>query len=195
MAFVKNLLGGVIIMVFATLVGVAQNAVRSDPITLFPKISTPAVGTTALPGNASSEMIGEEMLADEGSLDPTSSDVTPAELAAGELSTLRVKAVMDAGAVTIIDARGNGEYAQGHIPGALNIPYENFVEYYKNLDFVPIDAIVIIYCRSVTCDLSDNLAQELRLMGYEKVLLYRGGWQEWSEAGLPTEVDTPSESQ
>ena len=95
----------------------------------------------------------------------------------------------------IIDARTAHEYAEGHIPGALNVPYDEFVDYYADLiDRVPMDATVIAYCKSVTCDLSDLLAQELKLAGYERVLLYRGGWDEWTEAGFPAAVG-PSETE
>ena len=38
MDLVKNLLGGIVIMLVATLIGVAQNAARSKPMTLFPKL-------------------------------------------------------------------------------------------------------------------------------------------------------------
>ena len=66
------------------------------------------------------------------------------------------------------------------------VPYDKFIDYYdKIMDYVPMDSAVIVYCTSVTCDLGDKLATELQLMGYEKVVVYRGGWEEWSEAEYP----------
>ena len=38
--FAKNIIGGAIIMAAALIVGIAQNAVRSDPVKLFPKVRT-----------------------------------------------------------------------------------------------------------------------------------------------------------
>ena len=112
------------------------------------------------------------------------------ELAVGEVSKERLRVVLDTGTAILIDARGESEFAEGHLPGALNIPYENLFDHTATLDYeVPRDATVIVYCTSVTCDLGDKLARELRLMDYERVVLYRGGWDEWSEAGYPTETD------
>ena len=183
MTFAKNLVGGAIIMVIALIVGVAQNAVRSDPVKLFPKMRTPAPASSA--ANATTHPAENDTASGKV---VTSQYVTEEELAAGQVSMARVRTIMEAGTAIIIDARVAEEFAKGHLPGALNIPIYDFVEYYSQLDErVPIDAAVIVYCQSVTCDESANLAQELRLMGYESVVVYRGGWDEWSEAGLPTE--------
>lgn len=192
MTFVKDLIGGMVIMGLATVVGITQNAVRSDGIKLFPRVAKPAAPTASAYNNAT-EGVGEQEPAGEIIL-ATSPTVTPEELAAGELSKERVKIVMEAGTAIIIDARGEAAYAEGHIPSALNIPYDRFTDYYADLEtHVPLDATVIVYCTSLTCDLSENLAQELRLMEYANVVLYRGGWDEWSEAGYPTETGVPEE--
>jgi len=179
MNFAKNLIGGLVIMVFAGVIGIAQNAVRGNPFRLIPpNIATPAssVADETTP-TAAETPVGET---------DASPEITAAELAGGELTKERVLIIMEAGTAIIIDSRAEGEYAEGHIPGALNIPTDNFYDY--DVDgLVPVDAAVIVYCRSVTCDLSDKLAQEMRLMGYENVVVYRGGWDEWSEAGFPSE--------
>jgi rhodanese-related sulfurtransferase len=173
-------------MVAATLIGVAQNAVRSNPLNLFPKVQTPRP-TPPSPVNPATDAAPAAEPGLAGAVTPL--EVTADEIARGELSKERLRLVMDAGTAIIIDARGESEYAAGHVRGALNIPYESFTEHYKELEeYVPMDATVICYCQSLTCDLSDRLAQELRLMGYEKVVLFRGGWQEWSEAGFPSEA-------
>ena len=185
MNFAKNLIGGLIIMVFAGVIGIAQNAVRGNPFRLIPlNIATPApsAATDATPAVADASAEAETPA---GEVD-ASPEITAVELAAGELIMERVRIIMETGTAIIIDARGEGEFAEGHLPGALNIPTDNFYDY--DVDgLVPIDASVIVYCRSVTCDLSDRLAQELRLMGYQNVVVYRGGWDEWSEAGFPLE--------
>ncbi len=183
MTFAKNLIGGAVIMVVALIVGVAQNAVRSDPVKLFPKMRTPAPASST--ANAATHSTENETASEEVI---KSQYVTEEELAAGELSMARMRTIMETGTAIVIDARVAEEFAKGHLPGALNIPIYDFVEYYSHLDErVPMDAMVIVYCQSVTCDESGNLAQELRLMGYERVVVYRGGWDEWSEAGLPVE--------
>jgi 3-mercaptopyruvate sulfurtransferase SseA len=53
---------------------------------------------------------------------------------------------------------------------------------------VPTDAQVVCYCRSVTCDFSDLLATEMKVIGYQSVSVFSGGWDEWTKAGYPTET-------
>ena len=204
MNFVKDLIGGIAIMIVATLIGVAQNSVRSRPITLFPRVPSTTrdvTKTTPPPSTDASGRMSTGVTPDVTSAgDPVpleaSDEVTADEFAAGELPKERVRAIMEAGTAFIIDARSSHDYAGGHIPGALNVPYENFIDYYADLlDRVPMDATVVTYCRSLTCDLSDNLAQELRIAGYERVLLYRGGWDEWTEAGFPVELVAPGDGE
>ncbi len=197
MSFLKNLFGGAIIIAIATVIGVAQNSARSKPVTLFPKVakkiartadtSQPSEKTSARsPGVASAGETKKGRTAGEAEV--SSGPVTDNEYAAGELGKDRLRALLEAGSIVLIDARSAHEFEEGHLPGAINIPFDNFVDYYNDLvDLVPMDADVVAYCRSVTCDLSDNLAQELQLAGYERVLVYRGGWQEWTEAAYPTE--------
>lgn len=175
MRFVRDLVGGVAIIVASSIVAVAQNAVRGNPVTLI--LNVPTSSTAPAPS---------EPAVQDGDASPSPGEHAPHP---GDLTKEQVKEMMESGTIIIVDARSEHEYEDGHIPGAVNIPYEKLVEYSQTLNNnVPLDATVVCYCRSVTCDLSDNLAQELRLMGYENVLLYRGGWDEWSEAGYPGET-------
>ena len=184
--FVKNLIGGLLIMLVATLVGIAHNAARSNSMVLIPKVWRP-VATTE---QASTPAESEEMEAKDPP-QPVEGDITAGEYGRAELSKERVKALMTTRKIILVDARSEHEFEEGHLPGAINIPYESFVDYYDQLiNNVRMDADVVAYCRSLTCDLSDHLAQELRLAGYEKVLLYRGGWDEWTEADYPVEGAT-----
>lgn len=188
MNFLKNLIGGGAVLLFALIVGIVQNTVRSTPVKLIPRVPPVAASTGAekpsKPGPGTKPNIHPP--ADPGHPGPGA--VTDEEIAAGEVTKERVKAVAELGSAIILDARSEGEFAEAHIPGAINIPYKNFVDYFDRLtDLVPMHGTVICYCRSVTCDLSDNLAQELRLAGYEKVVVYRGGIDEWTEAEYPVE--------
>lgn len=184
----RNLVGGAAVLLFALIVGIVQNTVRSNPMKLIPRVPATETGTTdptAKPGPNSKPYIHPK--ADPGLPGPGA--VTADELAAGEVAKERVKAVLELDSAVIVDARSEGEFAEGHIPGAINIPYESFVDYFDTLtEFVPMQATVICYCRSVSCDLSDNLARELRLAGYDKVVVYHGGIDEWTEAGYPVET-------
>jgi len=48
----------------------------------------------------------------------------------------------------IIDVREPFEYADGHVDGALNIPPSTMMDGAKELDIVPKDAHIIVYCRT-----------------------------------------------
>lgn len=187
MRFLKSLAGGVGIMAVATLIGVAQNAARSRPLKLITRVAAVHQQGTA-PQGADSTSGTPQPARGAGEEAAVSGPITSDEYARGEIAKEHVKSLLASGAVNCLDARSPSEFAEGHLPGAINIPYEQFVDYYDQIvDTVPLDGDVIVYCRSVDCDLSDHLAQELRLMGYEKVLLYKGGWLEWTEAGYPVE--------
>lgn len=85
--------------------------------------------------------------------------------------------------VSIIDARDRSSYEGGHIPGSLHLDAED-VERDANaggevLGQVPRANVVVVYCSGGDCDLSMRLARNLVAKGYEKVLVYEGGWTEW----------------
>ena len=46
---------------------------------------------------------------------------------------------------------------------------------------------IMVYCSEATCDDSELLAKELYLLGFTKLLVFKGGFAEWSGAGLPVE--------
>ena len=103
-----------------------------------------------------------------------------------QIQTSKVKAFFDARAATIIDAREPAEYAEGHIPGAINLPYEQAatdMELLENFDAKGMP--IIVYCGGGTCEVSMNLGFSLVSAGKKKVLVYMGGWPEWVTAGYP----------
>ena len=127
--------------------------------------------------------IGDTLIA----TDSVAADTTHA-LAEGAISLAEMKRLFDEGSVIILDARDASEYEQGHIPGAINIPYDRIPEYFDVLNSqVPTDAHVVVYCRSLTCDFSDQLATELKIIGYQNVSVFSGGWEQWTTAGYPIE--------
>ena len=165
-SFLKELTGGILLMIVATVVGVAVNAVRPNGVALIQK------------GQAVSTAQHAE------------SDSTAAEapLAEGAISIEQMKEIFDAGTATIIDARSTTEYEEGHIPGSINIPHDRIPEFMDVLNSeVAMEAHVVCYCRSFTCDFSDLLATELKIIGYQNVSIFSGGWDEWTKAGYPTE--------
>ena len=90
----------------------------------------------------------------------------------------------------VIDARGSFFYGEGHVPGALNISREGF-----QADYARFEArlrahqaeTIAIYCSGADCRDADLVADALASLGYRKLLVYREGWEEWSQSGLPQE--------
>ena len=164
------LMGGIVVIAIAAVVGVAHNVVRSHPVKLVQSVE--AVSTA------------QKHADDEGAAGYAD---TGGELPEDAVSLERMKEIFDEGVAMIIDARAPGEYEKGHIPGSLNVPYDRLPDYLETLEFVPKEELVVCYCRSLTCDFSDHLATELKLMGYEKVVVFTGGWDAWTEADYPAE--------
>ncbi len=84
--------------------------------------------------------------------------------------------------VTIVDVRLPSDYAQGHIPGAINLPKGKW----HTLQGVRKDRPAVLYCYSQTCKLAAAAAMELASQGIT-VLEMEGGFPAWTDSGLPVE--------
>ena len=86
--------------------------------------------------------------------------------------------------VVVFDARPPAEYAKGHIARAFSMPVADVER--RILDHVhrlrP-DTPVLAYCGSAECDDALELAKALRGLGFSKVSLYPGGFDEWTAYG------------
>ena len=123
---------------------------------------------------------------------------TPAALAGAKLVAADdVVKAQSTGAVTI-DTRVASEYADGHIKGALNVPYREKSEKTVNFDAsqdefnlakLPADkaAPVVIYCNGPECWKSFKASTVAMKGGYTNVLWYREGFPQWKSKGLPAE--------
>jgi rhodanese-related sulfurtransferase/predicted transcriptional regulator len=87
------------------------------------------------------------------------------------------------GLVTLLDVRPEDEFAQGHLPGALNLP---LAQLGRRLSELPADREVVAYCRGPWCVLSVEAVALLRREGY-RVRRLKDGLPEWKAAGLPVE--------
>ena len=83
--------------------------------------------------------------------------------------------------VTVLDVRPEDEFALGHVPGALNIPWGTLKRRLSELD--PTKE-VIAYCRGPYCVLSFEAVAYLRQRGFN-VRRLEDGLPEWRAAGLP----------
>jgi rhodanese-related sulfurtransferase len=90
----------------------------------------------------------------------------------------------------IVDARPAMFHRNGHIPRALPLPRDEFVAYYlKQRDVLERYRThhIFVYCQGGDCEDSDFVAAGLRRLGFDNILIYRGGWNEWIGNGLPQE--------
>jgi rhodanese-related sulfurtransferase len=87
-----------------------------------------------------------------------------------------------------VDARRPEDFALGHLPGALNLPAEEFDSHFAQLQpRLPSRAPLVVYCGGAECGLSKELAGMLKDMGFSRVEVLRGGIDAWKAAGLPVE--------
>ena len=45
----------------------------------------------------------------------------------------------------------------------------------------------MIYCSDDDCGSSEELAYELQDLGFSNILVFKGGWKSWTDAGLEIE--------
>jgi len=83
-----------------------------------------------------------------------------------------------------IDARDIADYGAGHIQGALNIPFHEIDKYKDRLNDLPKEQVYVTYCSSA-CDVSIDMAYYMAKLGFKKVYIFHGGWDEWKAAGYP----------
>jgi rhodanese-related sulfurtransferase len=98
-----------------------------------------------------------------------------------------VNAVLDREA-TLVETLRAEHFADGHLPGAIHIHYEQAQE--RAADLLPDkDALIVTYCSNADCQNSDIAAKTLRELGYTNVRRYVEGKQDWVAAGLALEVE------
>jgi rhodanese-related sulfurtransferase len=97
-----------------------------------------------------------------------------------------LKASIDAGTVTVVDALGGDYYAKQHLPGAVALA-PGQVDAMASAVLPDRDAAIVTYCTGPTCPNSGQVADRLTALGYANVRKYREGIDDWTRAGLPTE--------
>jgi rhodanese-related sulfurtransferase len=90
---------------------------------------------------------------------------------------------MDTGdALAVLDVRGSGEWAEGHIPGSLHIPYQELSDRIKEL---PEDRELATICS--TGKRSGLAASILQRAGRRILHVAHGGVKNWGEGERPLE--------
>ena len=90
----------------------------------------------------------------------------------------------------VLDARPEIFHRLGHVPGALSLSREEFEKDYarqRSLLEKSKDKPVALYCSDAHCEDSRMVAEALCRLGFRHILLFRGGWVEWTRVGLTEE--------
>jgi len=108
-----------------------------------------------------------------------------------QLSLQEFESFVGSGKGVVLDARPEIFHRLGHVPKAISLPREDFENAYqaqrpkleadKNIP-------IAIYCSGGHCEDSDLLKTALVGLGFRQVAIFRGGWAEWTNAGLPGET-------
>jgi len=93
-------------------------------------------------------------------------EITPIELAANPPAD-----------VTILDVRSAGEFAQGHVPGAINIPHDQLAARVGELDAAS-DGPIVVYCKSGRrAGMAISVLQD---EGFDDLIHLDGDMQAWA---------------
>ena len=98
-----------------------------------------------------------------------------------------LKAAMDDGSVTVVDALAGTYWEKQHLPGAIPLHADQVDEAHREL-LPDRDALIVTYCSNPACGNSEQVAAKLRQLGYTDVRKYREGIADWAAAGLPLET-------
>ena len=97
-----------------------------------------------------------------------------------------VELVMNTPDLVIIDARkASDRDAAGWIEGSVGLPdYDTTAE--SLAKHIPSKTSpVLFYCNGVKCGRSVKSSKQAASLGYKKIYWFRGGWEEWTEKGMP----------
>ena len=111
-----------------------------------------------------------------------------------EIDTSVVKAFQEKNLALIVDARPYAKFLQETIPGAISIPDTNLS---KLIGRFPINKKekIVIFCGGYSCEKSHVVANKLKSLGYEEVMVYAAGLPAWKEAGEATTASSKAVAQ
>ncbi len=98
------------------------------------------------------------------------------------VSAKQAKSLIEKGPVQILDIRTPGEFAQGHIAGAININFNspNFEQELSKLDK---NKEYLVHCRSG--HRSGNALRTFKKLGFKHIDHMNHGIIDWNNAGYP----------
>jgi rhodanese-related sulfurtransferase len=95
---------------------------------------------------------------------------------------IELERTLKAREVNIVDVRAAEDYAEGHIPGAVNIPKDKW----HTGEGLRKDKTNVLYCYSHVCHLAAAAAVQFAERGFP-VMELDGGMRSWRDHELPVE--------
>lgn len=123
------------------------------------------------------------------------SEITPSPSQTQEIVLVSInhaRELYDQGEVQFVDARSSGEYAKGHIAGALNLPFSEFSRGAPDaIDLLIPEFPVVVYCEGGDCDSAKLVAKHLSYYGFSDLYIIEDGYPGWLDRNLPIETAIP----
>jgi rhodanese-related sulfurtransferase len=88
----------------------------------------------------------------------------------------------------VLDVRSGEEYAAGHVPGAVNVPYDQVAARIAEL---PKDRQIVLYCRSGRR--VGIAAEVLAANGFKSLAHLTGDMPAWEASGNPVEKSSKAQ--
>ena len=108
-----------------------------------------------------------------------------AEPSIREVEIETAKALHGSG-ILFVDARAEEYLSDGFIPGA--IASDDISMLADQIETkIGFDTGFVIYCSDDDCGSSEELAYQFQDIGFNNILVFRGGWKSWKDAGLEIE--------
>jgi rhodanese-related sulfurtransferase len=86
--------------------------------------------------------------------------------------------------IMVVDNQPKEVYDMEHILGAVNFPWAVHIKPPINL---PRNKLLVLYCACTHEEDSTDVANQLRIFGYNNIKVLEGGWLRWQELGYPIE--------
>ena len=124
---------------------------------------------------AQGSMDGQDGMGGQDTQESMDGQTAQGESAYHKITASEAKAMMNQGGVTVVDVRGEDEYAAGHIPGSILVPNEGIRDTQPE-ELPDLDAVLLVHCR--TGVRSKQASDKLLEIGYKNVYDF-GGIVDW----------------
>lgn len=107
------------------------------------------------------------------------------------LDSLQAREAWERHQAVFLDARASDLFKQSHIPGAKSLPLDDFDQVFPGMALSK-DSAYVTYCEGRNCEYAELLAQRLYSLGFRKLAVFPGGWEEWTKGKYPVEKQVES---